>query len=294
MTNSDPRDRAAISDPRVDAAWRALSSEEPPKSLDAAIMAAARREVGAGPQKIATREAIADRRRWWPLAAAATIAAIAVGVLQLTTPDQIGAPASDKTVVSDVPTPASRPAPEMPTTPSRPEEPKPEAGNALRAEQAPTRADSPRRQAPAPESRAPAKRELAAGDTSAMAEPFPAAPTQPAVAAAPVGILASPAPPPASAPLLSAQRAQESASAQPAPLAKMAAGRTADARADEARVRDRGPLPVVEWIALIRRLRDEGKSADAAKELAAFRVAHADHEKLLPSDVRDWRPPEKN
>jgi hypothetical protein len=74
----------------------------------------------------------------------------------------------------------------------------------------------------------------------------------------------------------------------------MAAGRTADARADEARVKDRGPLPVVEWIALIRRLRDEGNSTDAAKELAAFRVAHADHEKLLPSDVRDWRPPEKN
>jgi hypothetical protein len=301
MTTSDPRDRAALSDPRVDAAWRALSSEEPPKSLDAAIMAAARREVGAGPQEIAPRETMADRRRWWPLAAAATIAAIAVGVLQFTTPDQIGAPASDKTVVTDVPAPATRsvPAsaaqsvPDMPTTLSRPEETKPEAGNALRAEHAPTRADSPRRQAATPESRAPSKRELAAGDTSAMAEPFPAAPTQPAVAAAPVGILAAPAPPPASAPLLSAQRAQESASAQPAPLAKMAAGRAADGRADEARAKDHGPLPVAEWIALIRRLRDEGKSADAAKELTAFRVAHSEHEKLLPPDLRDWRPPEK-
>ena len=161
MTTSDPRDRAAPSDPHVDAAWRALSSEEPPKSLDAAIMAAARREVGARPQKIGTRETMADRRRWWPLAAAATVAAIAVGVLQLTTPDQIGTPASDKTIVSDVPAPASRPAPEMPATPSRPEEAKPEAGNALRAEQAPTRADSPRRQTPAPESRARAKQESA-------------------------------------------------------------------------------------------------------------------------------------
>jgi hypothetical protein len=73
----------------------------------------------------------------------------------------------------------------------------------------------------------------------------------------------------------------------------MAAGRATDARTDEARAKDRGPLPVAEWIALIRRLRDEGKSADAAKELAAFRGAHADHEKLLPSDLRDWRPPEK-
>ena len=283
MTNSDPRDRTAISDSRVDAAWRASSSEESPKSLDAAIMAAARREVGARPQKIATREAIADRRRWWPLAAAATVAAIAVGMLQLTPPDRVGAPATDKTIVSDVPAPASRPAPEMPTAPSRPEEAKPEAGNALRAEQAATRADSPRRQTSAPESRVPAKQESASEKTSAMAEPFPAAPPPTAVAVVP-----APTPAPASA--LSAQGTQESASTQPAPLAKMAAGRTADARADEARAKDRGPLPVTEWIALIRRLRDEGKSADAAKELAAFRVAHADHEKLLPSDVRDWRP----
>ncbi len=133
MTTSDPRDRAAPSDPRLDAAWRAMSSEEPPKSLDAAITAAARREVGARPQKIGTREAMADRRRWWPLAAAATVAAIAIGILQLTTPDQIGAPTSDTTILSDVPAPASRPAPEIPTTPSRAEEPKPEAGNAFRA-----------------------------------------------------------------------------------------------------------------------------------------------------------------
>jgi hypothetical protein len=107
---------------------------------------------------------------------------------------------------------------------------------------------------------------------------------------APARILAAPTPAPAPALPLSAQRARESASAQPAPLAKMAAGRAADARTDEARLKDRGPLPVVEWIVLIRRLRDEGKSADAAKELAAFRVAHADHEKLLPPDLRDWRP----
>ena len=287
MTNSDPRDRPALSDSRVDAAWRALSTEEPPKSLDAAIMAAARREVGARPQKLGIREAMADRRRWWPLAAAATVAAIAVGVLQLTPPDRVGAPASDKTIVSDVPAPASRPAPEMAATPSLPDEKRPEAGNAPRAEQAPTRADSPRRQAPAPESPVPAKRESATEKTSALAEPFPAAPP-PAVAAAPAGTLSAPAPAPA--PPLSAQRAPENASAQPAPLAKMAAGRVADARADEARVKEQAPLPVPEWIALIRRLREEGKSADAAKELAAFRLAHVDHEKLLPPDLRDWRP----
>jgi len=343
MTTSDPRGRAALSDPRVDAAWRALSDEAPPEALDAAIMAAARREAGAGPQKTAMPEAVADRQRWWPFAAAATVAAIAVGVLQLATPDQVGAPAPDKAIVTDLPAPAARPSPEVAAPLSPPEETKPGAGDPLRSEQAPVRVDSPRRQAPAPEPREPAKRELAAGGATAMAEPFPAAPPQPAVTAAPAGrignaapvasaessaaqkeapqpparagsataeqappmradvaparILAAPAPAPAPAqPMasqLSAQRAQENAAGQPVPLAKMAAERAADARAGEARAKDRAPLPIAEWIALIRRLRDEGKSADAAKELAAFRVAHADHDKLLPPDLRNWQPPEK-
>jgi len=39
--------------------------------------------------------------------------------------------------------------------------------------------------------------------------------------------------------------------------------------------------------------RDEGNRAEAAKELAAFRAAHLDHEKLLPPDLRNWRPAEK-
>jgi len=52
-------------------------------------------------------------------------------------------------------------------------------------------------------------------------------------------------------------------------------------------------LPVNDWIALIRRLRDEGKNVDATRELTAFRAAHVDHEKLLPPDLRDWQPVEK-
>jgi len=84
-----------------------------------------------------------------------------------------------------------------------------------------------------------------------------------------------------------------SAAPAPAPLAKMAAGREADAGNNDARIKDRAPLPIADWIALIRRLRDEGNRAEAAKELAAFRAAHLDHEKLLPPDLRDWRPPEK-
>jgi hypothetical protein len=73
----------------------------------------------------------------------------------------------------------------------------------------------------------------------------------------------------------------------------MAAGNIADERADEARARDQTPLSIADWIALIRRLRAEGRADDAAKELTAFRKAHADHERLLPPDLRDWQPPEK-
>jgi hypothetical protein len=73
----------------------------------------------------------------------------------------------------------------------------------------------------------------------------------------------------------------------------MAAAPAPDSGAADARAKERKPLPVADWIALIRRLRAEGKTDEAGKELAAFRAAHPDHEKLLPPDLRDWRPPEK-
>jgi hypothetical protein len=53
------------------------------------------------------------------------------------------------------------------------------------------------------------------------------------------------------------------------------------------------PLPADEWIALIRRLRDEGNTDAVAKELEAFRAAYPDHEQRLPADLRDWRPAAK-
>ena len=92
---------------------------------------------------------------------------------------------------------------------------------------------------------------------------------------------------------MSAARAPAAAQAPAAaPLAKMA-GRADERAIDDARAREAKPLLVPEWIALIRRLRADGKQEEAAKELAAFRAAHPDHQKLLPPDLRDWRPPEK-
>jgi hypothetical protein len=70
-------------DPELDATWRAASREQPPAALDDAIRAAARREVGAKPGGLRAAP------RWWPLAAAATVAAIAVGTVQMTPPEQV-------------------------------------------------------------------------------------------------------------------------------------------------------------------------------------------------------------
>jgi resuscitation-promoting factor RpfA len=354
MTTSKSDDPNALRDPRVDAAWRAASREEPPAALDAAILAAARREVGAGPRSTREAETMRAQRWWWPLAVAATLGAITVGLLQTVTPDRLGAPASDSAVVTDMPTPVAKAAPELvtPTPRQRATTPGgnttsdgravPRANSAQRtatAERTPPRTDVP----PGPETpaTAPAERKLEGAPRvgAALPEPFPAAPPQPrsaaaadatstAVPAIAGGIAPSSAPPeplspktaaadpaserspardaaessqsfagrsspPASAAGAGAQRFQEGAAARPAPLAKMAAGVAADGRVEEARVKDRPPLPVAEWIALIRRLRAEGNTTDAAKELTAFRVAHVDHEKLLPPDLRDWRPPEK-
>src|SRR5450432_4057333 len=66
----------------IAATWRAASRDEPPAALDDAIRAAARRAVGAGPSR-------ARHMRTWPLAAAAVMALFAVGLLQLTPPEQV-------------------------------------------------------------------------------------------------------------------------------------------------------------------------------------------------------------
>ena len=69
-----------------------------------------------------------------------------------------------------------------------------------------------------------------------------------------------------------------------------AAGRDGRRRSSTHARRRAPKLPVPDWIALIRKLRDEGRTDEAAKELAAFRTAYADHERILPPDLRDWKP----
>jgi len=76
-------------DRQLDAAWRAASREQPPATLDAAIRAAARRAVDAGPGKPEARSWWRVKTHWMPLAAAAAVAVIAVGLIQLTPPERV-------------------------------------------------------------------------------------------------------------------------------------------------------------------------------------------------------------
>jgi len=368
VTTRKPDD---LTDPRVDAAWRAVSREEPPRALDDAIRAAARREAGAGPRRTeanttAVPAALRPARWWWPLAAAATIGAVAIGLLQLAPPDKFGAPADDK-IVSDMPAAPAREkqrsdaARDEITVAPREEAAKPSAAPApvVGAAQAPASAGADARvsagpaaalappetpalskdaAAPiAPEERAsartnaspapasppatsapvPAEKRRQAGVESVapapVAEPFPAdtakreakeavtggvasAPAKTGdldaagiasgkLAAAPAPLAQSAAP----APLAGVRKAQETEDARAPALAKATVEPSADAKFDML-AKERAMLPVAEWIALIRKLRDEGRTDEAAKELAAFRAVYPDHERRLPPDLRDWRP----
>jgi hypothetical protein len=81
-------------DPALERAWRAHSRETPSPELDRAILAAAHRAVGSGPRdaaKVIAESSFESTRpqRWWmPIAAAATIGVVAIGILQLTSPEQ--------------------------------------------------------------------------------------------------------------------------------------------------------------------------------------------------------------
>lgn len=318
-------------DRQLDAAWRAASREQPPEALDAALRAAARRAVGAGPGR-------GRATRWWLLAAAAALAVIAVGIVQLTPPERVA-----PTIVADS-SPAARATPEQaakPAAPSPPEVPEAarrEAGTAAGALVTERAAREPRKelaQAPAavpigapipfepkraaaeptdaltnlnrqaalaPERERAPKSNLETPPepsktqaTLARAEPFPALAQQSGMAAnAPAPAAAAPSAPPATSAMQRPSPAQPEAALAVRTDGAQAANQTGLAKlatADGERAKDAAPRPAAEWIKLIRRLRAEGKSAEAAKELAAFRAAYKERaDALLPADLRETKP----
>ncbi|CAG1005501.1 hypothetical protein BURK1_03212 [Burkholderiales bacterium] len=353
MTNGrdDVRDRA------VDRVWREHAGESPSAALDDAIRAAARRAIGAGPQgKAAVAEAREPWRWWMPLAAAATIGAIAIGVIQNLPQD-----AAEPMVVSDESTattatartapesiapappadaepsaagraaesppavqrtaPAGRPrearprqAPAPPIAPPFPRMQSPIEGPATRQDTVPPTAGRQGAEAPAASKAAPVAAKPAAESTRQSADDVPSQTTAiakrreadaPAARkderAATTGFAASP---PASPP-------QPVAAAAPAPasrvgaVASLAGARDAGAGSDTAPrarleasdasatqravVAQGAPARSTEaFIAAIRRLLAAGDADGAARELRAFRQAHADADARLPVELRPW------
>ena len=287
-------------DPQLSAAWREHATDLPSATMDAAILAAAHRAVKSAPRNAgrAAVEAARPQRWWMPLAAAATIGAVALGILQTMPPqDSITAPAT-----GDAParTPASAAAaPPPPAVPAERSNVAPPASVAAPAKPvakvtAPAAIAATDNVAPVPSpmaaSSAPqpfpaeSKAELAASDAKDRAR------MAPRLAAAPVAASeVAPAPPAAAAPMPESTRAaarQRNVAQPSAPTAAgaVALGKTA-ARLEAAAA---PAVDVDAWIARIGKLHDEGKLADAAKELTAMRAAVPDADARLPRELRAW------
>ncbi len=306
-------------DPRLDAAWREHSTELPSAQLDAAILAAAHRAVGSAPQDAARqpREATSPQRWWMPLAAAATIGAIAVGILQnvpeqhsdvaQSASDMPAQPAASRGEVAPPPEAQSKIAPPTeaqskiapPPEAQRPVAPPPASFAATPPAAPPT---TPARSAEKAAASALDSAAPSAAAVSAAPQPFPADKRMESGAS----VNAAPQPFTADAKKESADGspAAESARMAPAPSMERDEMRRRNASAPSAPAasgnvahgksmarQDAGAAKAVDIdasILRIRRLHDEGKLADAAKELIALRAVAPDADQRLPPELRAW------
>lgn len=346
----------ALRDPHIDGLWRAGSTEEPPPAIDAALLALARREAGAKPHDVRVAEATRPERWWWPLAAAAVIGVVVVGMLPILSTETVDPFVETKPLDRDDAARRAQNKPQSEAVGSRIAA-QTEATNAVEPNAAAktsaltptqgaepgTRAVTPQRKSPtespdhnvAADSmkrdgfRAPAAFPPAASGAPAASDalekkrkdeapresgaeravPFPASPAPtpdvpPSVAQAPSalgGVAAPQSPSPPAAPQMRSEtRVKENETTPPMRAAAMPAGSADDKRqalAAKTRQRDQEggraleadvDPAVAEWIARIRRLRDEGKPEEARKEWAALREKHPDAEQALPPELREW------
>lgn len=315
-------------DNRLEAAWRAASREEPPPAIDAAILAAARRAVQSGPH--AVRAAMpapqSQRRAWWPLAAAAAIAAITVGVVQMAPPE------GDMTIDAHDAAPAAAAAPTLPpgappvTVAPQPPAHHDESGQSARLAREPSPSSddafaATNRDAQRPALRMPIEAAhpappilrpradsdadrpalAAKGSPSHHEARRQAAPTASPPAAA-VGSIgppplaknepsAFPASPPAG---VAQQPALPDAvpGATPSASPSRAAARRGEgaplAKSTAARIErtSRAIPPFDEWVKTIQQLLRDGQLEDAKREVLRLRDAYPDREPSLPPELR--------
>lgn len=314
-------------DAALDAAWRAYSVETPPPALDAAILAAAHREARSRPRPAGDDDALAEAREpskwWWGLAAAATIGAIAFGLVQIVPPT---AP-TEPTGATDMPATASKrpaetaaerkleagaPAADAPSVPGStvaPAVPKAsaEAGGAMR----PAPQDRGSDTTPTPkETTAPTPKEMTAlTPKERMPRAFPAAPAPPAEekseegrkraltseSATAAGMAGPPTSAPAAAP---AARGAPATPSGPASGARRESGAARDLQGDDGRRlnaqaatdagRAEARIPAEDYVARIEAHLGAGRGDDAVRELRAFRAAYPDADERLPPALRPW------
>lgn len=271
-------------DPRIERLYREAAREEPPARLDAAILAAGRREVGAGPRSLASR-----LRRWHVPVSIAAVVMVSVTLVILLREEEDkrnGAPP-----VQAIPTPADWPA----APPARPTPPE-VAKETTRSRDSATES---LRQKSRDDSEAAARSELAADS-----RPEPAPPV-----ASGEGTLATPAGKPLPQPFLAApspadeKRAARSAadaatagrmaSAPDAPSEPQATRPRAEARraapltgamAKRSAEQDRPPAwqgfekeRPEKWLARIEELRAQGRGPEAQEMLSEFKRRFPEH-----------------
>jgi hypothetical protein len=251
-------------DPKVSAAYRGLGAEEPPRALDDAILAAARREAGARPGSPGR----ASPRRWYAPLAAAAVLVLAVAVtlnMQFEQPD-IAEPA-----------PAAKQAAAPPAAPPPAAPPEAKAANDSAKPVRPKAAEMSRRSAPEP---FPADRAAAAPAASASkVVPAPApSPELPSRADHALGSASGVAG--AGARRAEERSARDAEAAAPAPQAGavQALKKRSAAQAD---MQAETPERELERIADLRR---QGRHDEADKALAEFRKRHPDY--VIPEAMR--------
>jgi hypothetical protein len=223
-------------DPELEKLYREHSREEPSSALDARILAAAHRAVDSGPRK-AGAEATRPQRWWMPLAAAAAIGVIAIGVVQQMPHETAIDPTWDTPHPSSLPPqgkrdPVTAPAPATPPPASAP-------APATQAPPAPAPAPIAQPAAPPPRAQPPAammeQRKPGADDgararkqkEAPAAAPPPPVPAPPTPAAKPAMPQSAP-PPPARENKLAAEPVPFPAAPAPAPAEKKTEMTSAD------------------------------------------------------------------
>jgi hypothetical protein len=246
-------------------AWHQASDELPPRELDAAIIAAARKSVkdfGVGAK--AARDRTRSRNwllRWQPLAAAATVAGLAFILMQVMP--------RDRDVAPSIRMEGSAPGPVTP----QPITTEPPAAERHAAEPAATERAAAE----------PAATEQKASGQLAR-ESIDNVPAASANVVADQGAAAVP------------DRERAKAAAPAAPGLTKAVPQPADSGASVAaaeqglqkRQRDQSSMSTADWTAGIVRLYETGDLAGAADSLRAFRAVHADADTYLPDSLRDW------